>query len=303
MAEKELECNKAKMYKTQLDKLLRLPKLKQKTPEWYAARNNLITASDFAQALGEGKFGTQRQLIEKKVCIEEQSKQVKNIFFEWGNMFEPVACDIYSLMKQTFVHEFGLLIHPMYPFFGASPDGITQEGIMLEIKCPFKRKIGGDIPLQYYYQIQGQLDVCGLDLCDYFECEFQKYDTYDAYRKAYGDSNKYTGIIRVTKCKGTNERHYEYDTAQTRLVQSVGDDNVIYWILEKFNLQRVTKDSAFIKEKIVELQKVWEKILYYRDHRERFEIEIRQSLSVDTQTLHQPKISMSGHECMIVELE
>jgi hypothetical protein len=35
---------------------------------------------------------------------------------------------------------------------------------MLEIKCPFRRRITGEVPLQYYYQIQGQL-----------ECEFSKY--------------------------------------------------------------------------------------------------------------------------------
>ena len=46
-----------KQYKKQLDKLLALPKIEQKTEEWYAIRQNMITASDFAQALGEGTFG------------------------------------------------------------------------------------------------------------------------------------------------------------------------------------------------------------------------------------------------------
>jgi hypothetical protein len=27
-----------------------------------------------------------------------------------------------------------------YEFFGASPDGISEVGVMVEIKCPYKRK-------------------------------------------------------------------------------------------------------------------------------------------------------------------
>ena len=34
-----------------------------------------------------------------------------------------------------------------YPFLGVSPDGITDNGKMLEIKCPFSRNIDGKIKL------------------------------------------------------------------------------------------------------------------------------------------------------------
>ena len=47
---------------------------------------------------------------------------------------------------------------------------------MLEIKCPFKRKINGSIPDQYWMQIQGQLEVCNLEECDYLECELSEYE-------------------------------------------------------------------------------------------------------------------------------
>jgi hypothetical protein len=39
-------------YKKILVKLLNLPKVEQRSEEWYCIRKNLITASDFAQALG-----------------------------------------------------------------------------------------------------------------------------------------------------------------------------------------------------------------------------------------------------------
>ena len=38
---------------------------------------------------------------------------------------------------------------------------------MLEIKCPTKRPITGFIPEYYHYQVQGQLEVCNLNYCDF----------------------------------------------------------------------------------------------------------------------------------------
>ncbi|KAF5827380.1 hypothetical protein DUNSADRAFT_761, partial [Dunaliella salina] len=64
---------------------------------------------------------------------------------QWGCMFEPIATDIYMKRQMTYVHEFGILQHPYLSYFGASPDGISSEGIMLEIKRPHKRKITGEI--------------------------------------------------------------------------------------------------------------------------------------------------------------
>ena len=287
----------------QVQKLLNIPKIEQKTKEWYDARNNLITASDFAQALGKGKFGSQKQLIEKKVVIEEY-KAIKNIFFEWGNLFEQVACDVYSYMNKVHVNEFGLIRHPVHSFFGASPDGITDDGIMLEIKCPFKRKITGDIPLQYYYQIQGQLDVCELQECDYFECEFLKFTDYDEYKSSY-KKGSYTGFI----IENPNKEN-KYSEVYVDLCEKNELDNAVYWVLEKYLLKRVVKDDKFVKEELLELEKVWNKILYYRENPEKFKMEIKKSLLIDTIAYSTPKAKSSGSNssmvpnvCMIVDLD
>lgn len=278
--------------RAQVKKLLKIPKIEQKTKEWYDARNNLITASDFAQALGQGKFGSQKQLIEKKVCIDAEYKPLKNIFFEWGNLFEPVACDVYSAMKETVVNEFGLLRHPRHSFFGASPDGITDDGIMLEIKCPFKRKITGEIPLQYYYQIQGQLDVCELRECDYFECEFSKFEDYDEYKESYQDGS-YTGIIHAN-----DDKTFSYGVVCQTLCQKSGvtNKNAIYWVLNKYFLERVHKDDEFTEAKLQELKIVWDKILVYRENPERFTLEVKKTMSLETSTYK------SGGPCRIIDL-
>jgi putative phage-type endonuclease len=154
--------------------LLQNPGVTQRTPEWYAARMTMITASDIAQALGCAKFGTQKQFFVKKCGGPEEQKEFDGSLppLKWGVMFEPVANAVYERLNGVCLHEFGLLRHPEVDYIGASPDGITDDGVMVEIKCPWRRKITGEVPLQYYYQIQGQLEVTGLRDCDYFECEF-----------------------------------------------------------------------------------------------------------------------------------
>ena len=54
---------------------------------------------------------------------------------------------------------------------------------MLEIKCPFVRKIimEGDIidnicPIYYWIQVQQQLECCDLDECDFWQCAIKEYD-------------------------------------------------------------------------------------------------------------------------------
>lgn len=149
----------------------------QRTPEWYEARRGMITASDIAQAMGCSKFGNQKQFFIKKCGGPEAPLSGTLAPLMWGIMYEPVANELYCFhngTKKLTVHEFGLLPHPEIPHLGASPDGITSDGVMVEIKCPWKRRINGEIPLQYYLQIQGQLAVCGLQECDYYECELEE---------------------------------------------------------------------------------------------------------------------------------
>lgn len=276
-----------KQYRLQLENLLKLPKIEQKTEEWYAVRQNMITASDFAQALGKGKFGTVKQFYQKKceVMKDESFAGKTNPFFKWGNMFEPVAIQIYSALHDVTVHEFGLLKHPNYNFFGASPDGITENGIMVEIKCPMKRKIDGEVPMQYYYQIQGQLDVCNLRECDYFECEFGTYES----ENEMLEHDCLSGFAGIT-IESSDDGSFNYSDIKQSKMEAVQwsrqfPDNYIktYWYLSKYNIKRVERDDNFLKEKMHALREVWEKILRYRQDRKAFEIEVLNEINIETQ--------------------
>jgi putative phage-type endonuclease len=140
--------------------------IEQRTPEWYALRKQMITASDWATALGKSKNQGKRNLILKK--CDRGVPFTGNVYTQWGQKYEPVANRIYELRQGVKVHEFGVLRHPKYYFLGASPDGITPDGIMLEIKCPPLRVIDGKVPVGYMIQVQGQLEICDLEYCDFF---------------------------------------------------------------------------------------------------------------------------------------
>jgi putative phage-type endonuclease len=284
-----------------LEKLKKIPQMKQRSLEWYEARKNMITASDMAEALNKGKFGTQKNLIIKKVTnlvnvsdLNKNNNKKEYIApLQWGIKYEDVACNIYKLKNYIDVNEFGLLKHHNkdITYFGASPDGISELGIMLEIKCPYKRKIDGIIPEQYYYQIQGQLDVCNLNECDYLECKFVEYnneidflndktndeltfENINSFTKDYRekgiiicykniDEDKMDYKYLYSNLKDTEEDMINWKKKQIKKFDIDIDYEINYWKLDTYEVQRVKKDKIFIKEKLQQIKKVWDKILYY----------------------------------------
>lgn len=277
-----------KKYQHRLNELLLLPKIEQKSEEWYKLRNNLITASDFAQSLGKGKFSSQKQFFKRKCGFEEESFDPYIPPLKWGIMYEPIASQIYQLRNCTNIHDFGLLLHSEKKYFGASPDGITDEGIMIEIKCPYKRKITGDIPEQYTYQIQGQLSVCDLQECDYLECEFNEYVDPEEF---YNDGMFYEKGVIIEYKSDINESSpiYKYSNVYKSLSEHDKQDlktwinqescslsvcSIHFWRLHKLNVIRIFRDDEFLKDKFTELDLIKDKLHYYKNNRETYDNEI-----------------------------
>ena len=280
----------------QLRRLLEEPGITQRTPEWYAARQTMVTASDVAQALGCAKFGNQRTFFQKKCGLPEEQSPFDATLppLRWGVIFEPVAQTLYSALNGgTRVHEFGLLRHPRLPFIGASPDGITDNGVMLEIKCPWRRKIvEGEVPMQYYYQIQAQLAVCELTECDYFECEFSE---------AHQDPLGATGVVDceweeaamlgkagafVEASVGGECAYPSMFVANSRIPEAItgwaygevarrgGVGRIVWWILRKAANTRVLYDEKFCTDMFSRVKVVWDRTEEYRGDRDRYLSEV-----------------------------
>jgi putative phage-type endonuclease len=175
---------------TQKIKILReKPQPDQRTPEWYARRNNLITASAASKA-----FGSQasiNQLVYEKcknyaAASGPPSGPLQgsvNSPLHWGQRYEPLTVMVYERRNQTKLGEFGCIQHDTYPFIGASPDGINVDpaapiyGRMVEIKNIVNREITGKPKEEYWIQTQIQMEVCDLDECDFVETRFKEYDS------------------------------------------------------------------------------------------------------------------------------
>ena len=105
--------------------------------------------------------------------IEEKPFE-PNPITEWGVKYEDVAIMFYEELYNVKILDFGCIPHPEFDAFGASPDGICDDtgndeyiARMVEIKCPPKRKFTKTVPSHYLMQVQGQLEVCDLDECDF----------------------------------------------------------------------------------------------------------------------------------------
>jgi putative phage-type endonuclease len=181
----EKEIKKLKIYHERIMKdkvkfLFKLNQPEQLSKEWFEMRKHMLTASDIGAILGYSKYDSRKKIIRKKCGLGKPFRGNKYTFH--GQKYEEIAKQLYELRYDLKVDEFGLIQHPSIDILGASPDGISTTGIMLEIKCPSMRKITGIIPDHYWVQMQTQLQVCQLDVCDFVECKITEYASEEDYK-------------------------------------------------------------------------------------------------------------------------
>lgn len=138
----------------------------QRSQEWLDLRETMITASDAASAIGESRYESEDAFVKKKVL---RTKWAGNAATEHGTRLEPLVRDLYDAKYNRKSHEIGLVQHREYPWLGASPDGVTEDGILVEIKCPLTRKIEAKVPKHYLPQVQLQLEITDLEECDFVQ--------------------------------------------------------------------------------------------------------------------------------------
>lgn len=183
-----------------VQKLLALgPGHEQKSPEWLAMRRELLTASDAAAALDIKPYlrfsGSPRADLMRRKLSNATFRSAATMH---GNMHEDDARRAMCEVLGETVYDFGLLRHvdvrgeddeSALPWLGASPDGITATGKMVEIKCPVSRDIvPGEVPHHYFPQLQIQMEVCDLDQAVFVE-----------YKPATGTTPRVLSIVAVER--------------------------------------------------------------------------------------------------------
>ena len=96
------------------------------------------------------------------------------------------------------------------------------------------------MPQQYYYQIQGQLDVCGLDECDYLECEFEVTEDPDWFWATYDDFS-------------IGERGCALELATVTAAESVSSHPATYSSKYEYSGLDLPKDECSIQSDMVML--------------------------------------------------
>jgi putative phage-type endonuclease len=295
-----LDATMIRCFALKIQTLREKPQPEQRTPEWYSRRNNLITASAASKA-----FGTQasaNQLIYEKCKNYAASggddvstgggggtplQGSVNSPLHWGQRYEPLTVMIYEHRNRTTLGEFGCIQHDIYPFIGASPDGINIDptspiyGRMVEIKNIVNREITGHPKEEYWIQTQIQMEVCDLDECDFVETRFKEFESEEEYNTATNIQNDDKGIILWFQSAPTLSQQghvsqpiqlYEYApigataTEYERWEADIFSKHermrsiwvrTIYWYLDQYSCVLVRRNRLWFQEAVPVLQKVW----------------------------------------------
>lgn len=242
------------------------PGIPQRTAPWYAARERMVTGSELESATNDSK---KRQFFKRKLAGPDGWNDLKdNPAIKWGVMYEPVACELYERRSGAKVHEFGLLPHKSIPGFGASPDGISDMGIMLEIKCPYSRVITGKVPQAYYAQVQAQMDTAGLRECDFLECKLEEYGSPDEYLNDTSPDDPLLtsrGTEKGAVWQSADPEAHEVYIGPDAVAWASARPGARFWRLLVYSRVRVHKDDEFVRGLRPSIEEAVAKIARYRE--------------------------------------
>lgn len=134
----------------------------QGSPEWFAAREKLLSSSDFGAALSLNPYCSRQKLWRIKVGMEVVRE---NDDIRRGRELEAAAIHAYQVETGVLVDKMGLVRHPAHDWLGASPDGAVGSDGLVEAKAP--RQFRDEPPAYHLAQMQGQLEITDRVWCDY----------------------------------------------------------------------------------------------------------------------------------------
>ena len=257
--------------------LMQRPQTTQRTADWYLEFKRCLTASELFKV-----FGSVRErgilVMQKAGLIELASRSSSSVVirqnmspFDWGICFEPVVKLILESHWEAIIHDVGRFVHLKETRLAASPDGLIirslknpeMGGHLLEIKCPKSRTIGLKIPMEYFYQMQHQLEVTGVRACEYVEAKIEMIDKAEFNKESkgwYGQvavvgtfnelqsdwlPSKYMygplGNLDWTPDLGLNEKTLEINS----------------WACEKIHHERVHRDEAWFASLMPKIEEFW----------------------------------------------
>jgi len=233
--------------------------IQQHTSEWYEKRETLVTASKAAGLLECSSYGpyvTDNEL--KTLNILDYNNRINNdsAATTFGTQFESIARKSLEERLNSKIYELGLAVHDYHNWLGASPDGICilskeaalqlgafeiEDNIpcLIEIKCPFTRQINYKVPMDYWVQMQIQLEVWDLEYVLYSENEYSREEdgkllkSWDTLvKRDKGWFQRVLPILQQNKHRLTKEKRYFWQNAVNpkQIRNWITNDPILDWL-------------------------------------------------------------------------
>ena len=292
----------------------------QRSESWFKARNTRITASEAACCLTLSEelckiyvddFNIKHFKYKPDHCMSHYDNKIdyiinkcrtfygENLFKDsiytlHGKKYEEIATRLYRKKFNTDVWEFGLLPHSRLNWLAASPDGITPNGVMLEIKCPYSRKIEEGVPpIWYWAQMQVQLEVADLDECDFLECEIKELENESSFIEQIIGEKQDKGILLNKIDDPDNsetkyiyppdniDKYEDYIQWSNDNINKYNEDGIdvkpVYYFINKWFIVNVKRRKEWFLKARPYLKKCIEQIHKYQKDRQLFE-DFRESI-------------------------
>ncbi|WP_342711542.1 lambda exonuclease family protein [Bradyrhizobium sp. B124] len=140
--------------------------VEQNSPEWFAARRGIPTASQFKAILAKGEGKTRRAYMLKlagEIISGEKMESFSNDYTERGHEFEPILRDLYCFETGAQLERVGFIRNGRV---GCSPDSLigTDGGLEIKSQSPhllIETILKDEFPPEHKAQVQGTLWVTG----------------------------------------------------------------------------------------------------------------------------------------------
>jgi hypothetical protein len=137
---------------------------------WFQARRGRISSSTRAVTLATRKPQPWHNLMDKldrELSPDYVRHEITGVSsLEWGRRHELCAIANIELALGTDIIEPGMMFRPEHPYWEATPDGMIDGNITLEIKCPIKPEVHlatlydkDAIKRIYKFQVQAEIWV------------------------------------------------------------------------------------------------------------------------------------------------
>ncbi len=152
--------------------------------EWHRLRKMRVTSTRFHEVCHVRGHTSAENLAERILRGTGQTTDMRR-----GIDMKPLAVKEYCTLKNVNCSPCGFIVHPDAPWLGSFPDGVIFDPSgnppfgLLEVKCPniqsyvdcpYLKMSGGALKLRrqhkYYWQVQGQMLLTGLEWCDFVVC-------------------------------------------------------------------------------------------------------------------------------------